>query len=118
MITSAIGTYSNAAHTLTYAWTSAQAVLIVGSTPPAPGGVLPSVSVGGLWAENAYDMAALVAANPHAKIVDAYTGDGGLPAGARVSGVLLCAGDSVIAEETPEADSQSIIPQDRAVLAN
>ncbi len=94
VITGAIGTYSNAANTLTYAWTSAQAVLIVGSTPPAPGGVFPSVSVGALWAENAYDMTALVAANPHAKIVDAYTGDGGLPAGARVSGILLCSGDS------------------------
>ena len=56
--------------------------------------MVPSASVGALWAENADDMAALVAANPHAKIVDAYTGDGGLPAGARVSGILLCSGDS------------------------
>ena len=93
-ITAAIGNYSNAANVLTYSWTVSKAVLIVGQAPPAPGGVAPAVSVGGLWLENAYDPSALLAANPNMKIVDAYTGDGGMPCGARLPGILLCSGDS------------------------
>lgn len=93
-ITAAIGNYGNVANTLTYSWSASKAVLIVGQIPPAPGGVAPAISVGGLWGENAYAASALVAANPNMKIVDAYTGDGGMPCGARLPGILLCSGDS------------------------
>ena len=94
VITSAIGSYANLANSLTYSWNSTKSVLIVGQTPPAPGGVMPSVSVGGAWQENAYDATALALANPNLKIVDAYTADGGMPAGGVITGVVLCSGDS------------------------
>lgn len=93
-ITAAIGNYSNTANELTYSWQSTQAVLIVGQVAPAPGGVLPTVSVGPLWPENAYLASALLAANPNLKLVAAYTGDGGMPAGALLPSVLICSGDS------------------------
>jgi hypothetical protein len=105
LITAAIGTYANPGglNSLTYAWSSSMAVCIVGA-PPAlvPGGVAPSVSVGLTFLENAYSWAALVAANPLARVLDAFpgnpvlfpAGDSGMPAGALVPGVLLVSGDS------------------------
>jgi len=95
-ITAAIGTYlNNGSNVLTYAWTSAMDVLIVLAPPnPVPGGVVPNVSVGPSWPENSYSWAALVAANPTAILIDAFTGDGGLPAGAITPAVLLVSGDS------------------------
>jgi hypothetical protein len=97
-ITAAIGTYiNNGSNVLTYSWDGAtQDVLIVNAPPnPVPGGVVPNVTVGAQWPENSYSWAALIAANPGAVIVDAYTGDGGLPAGAITPGILLGSGDSV-----------------------
>lgn len=105
LITAAIGTYSNPGglNVLTYAWSSAQAVCIVGSPPAAvPGGVVPSVSVGVSFLENAYSWAALVAANPLARVIDAFPanpvlsplGDGGMPVGALVAGIVIASGDS------------------------
>jgi len=104
-ITAAIGTYSNPGglNVLTYAWSSAMNACIVNSPPNAvPGGVVPSVSVGANWFENAYSWAALVAANPTAILVDAFpanpalfpNGDGGMPAGAVVPSILMTSGDS------------------------
>jgi hypothetical protein len=105
LITAAIGTYSNPGglNVLTYAWSSAQAVCIVGSPPAAvPGGVVPLVSVGASFLENAYSWAALVAANPLARVIDAFPanpvlsplGDGGMPVGALVAGIVIASGDS------------------------
>ena len=105
LITAAIGTYSNPGglNVLTYAWSSAQAVCIVGSPPAAvPGGVVPLVSVGASFLENAYSWAALVAANPLARVIDAVPanpvlsplGDGGIPVGALVAGIVIASGDS------------------------
>jgi len=95
-ITASIGAYSNnGQNELTYSWTSAQNALIVLAPPnPVPGGVAPDVSVGGLWTENSYRWSDLVAANPDAILVDAFTGDGGLPAGAVTPSVMLVSGDS------------------------
>lgn len=105
LITAAIGTYANPGglNVLTYAWSSAQAVCIVGSPPAAvPGGVVPSVSVGVSFLENAYSWAALAAANPLARVIDAFPanpvlsplGDGGMPVGALVAGIVIASGDS------------------------
>jgi hypothetical protein len=60
------------------------------------------VSVGASFLENAYSWAALVAANPLARVIDAFPanpvlsplGDGGSPAGALVAGIVLVSGDS------------------------
>jgi hypothetical protein len=95
-ISGAIGTYTNnGLNLITHAWTAAQAVLIVNAPPNAvPGGVPPLVSVGPAWPQNAYSFAALVAANPGAVLRDAFTGDGGMPAGALTPAVLLVSGDS------------------------
>jgi hypothetical protein len=95
-ITASIGTYvNNGSNVLTYGWDGlTQNVLIVGQVPPAPGGVPADVSVGASWLENSYDWQALVAANPTAVLVDAFTGDGGLPAGAITPAVMLVSGDS------------------------
>ena len=97
LITSVLGSYSNPGglNVLTYAWTSAQDCLIVGSTPGTiPGGVAAHVTVGPAWPERAYRWADLVGANPAAVLVDAFPGDGGLPAGAVVPSILLVSGDS------------------------
>ena len=99
-ITASIGTYvNNGSNVLTYGWDGlTQNVLIVGlePVPPglAPGGVAPEVAVGAFWPENSYDWQALVAANPTAILVDAFTGDGGLPAGAVTPAVMIVSGDS------------------------
>ena len=94
-ITNAIGTYSNnGSNVLTFSWNDTQDVLISGQVPPAPGGVAPNVSVGASWLENSYRFSDLVAANPDAVLVDVFTGDGGLPAGAITPSVLLASGDS------------------------
>lgn len=86
-----------------YSWMNTMDVLIVNSPPNAvPGGVPPSVSVGPAWPNNAYSWAALVAANPNARLVTTFpanpvlfpNGDGGLPAGAVVPSILLISGDS------------------------
>lgn len=95
-ITAAIGTYqNNGANVLQYRWDSTMDVLIVLAPPnPVPGGVVPDVSVGASWLENAYKWTDLVAANPNAVLVDAYPADGGLPAGAVMPAILLVSGDS------------------------
>jgi hypothetical protein len=87
--------FSNVGNLLTYYWDSTLAVFIVGAPPaPVPGGVPPLVSIGPGWFENTYDFAALVAANPAARIVEAFPADGGLPAGAVLGPFLLSSGDS------------------------
>lgn len=95
-ISPSIGTYTNdGLNNITHAWSSAQNVLIVNAPPnPVPGGVPPAITVGPSWTQNAYSFAALVAANPTAVLRDAFTGDGGLPAGAITPAVLLVSGDS------------------------
>lgn len=103
-ITAAIGTYANPGglNTLTYSWSQLQSVIIIGSPAnPTPGGVPPSISVGGGTFDNAYSWAALKAANPTAIFVDAFpaptfapTGDGGMPAGAIVPAIVVVSGDS------------------------
>jgi len=95
-ITASIGTYvNNGSNVLTYGWTNAQNVIIIGSgAGPGPGGVPPSVSVGPGTFDNSYSWAALVAANPAAVLVNAYPADGGLPAGAIMPAILLASGDS------------------------
>jgi len=102
-ISGAIGSYfNNGLNVLTYSWTSAKAVCIVGVPPAAsPGGVAPAVTVGPGFLENAYSWAALVAANPTAKLVTSFpgnvlfpTGDGGAPVGAILPSILLVSGDS------------------------
>ena len=95
-ITAAIGTYvNNGFNVLTYTWTAAMSILIVGQVPPAPGGVAPSVTVGPGFLENAYSWPAIVAANPGAVLRDAFTGDGGLPSGAVTPAIMLVSGDSL-----------------------
>ena len=103
-INAALGTYvNNGSNLLTYSWNNAKAVCIVGAPPAAvPGGVVPSVTVGPGFLENAYSFAALVAANPLAKLVTAFpanavlfpTGDGGAPVGAVLPSILVVSGDS------------------------
>ncbi len=96
-ITAAIGTFSNPGgdNILTYAWDGlTQDILIVGQVPPAPGGVPANVSVGASWLENSYTWQAIIAANPDAILVDAFTGDGGLPAGAVTPAIMVASGDS------------------------
>jgi hypothetical protein len=104
-ITASIGSYLNPGglNTLIYSWNSTMNVCIVGAPPAAaPGGVLPTVTVGPSFVENSYPWAALVAANPAAVILDAFpanallfpTGDGGMPAGQLVTGIVLTSGDS------------------------
>lgn len=95
-ISAAIGTYTNDGfNVITHAWSSAMDVLIVNAPPnPVPGGVPPNVSTGPSWFQNTYSWAALVAANPTAVLRDAFTGDGGLPAGAVTPAILLVSGDS------------------------
>jgi len=95
-ITAALGSYvNNGSNVLTYGWDGlTQDILIVGQVPPAPGGVLPNVSVGPSWLENSYNWQAIIAANPDAILVDAFSGNGGLPAGAVTPAILLASGDS------------------------
>lgn len=105
VISAAIGNYTNPGglNTLTYSWTSAKDVIIIGSPAnPTPGGVVPAVTVGPGTFDNAYSYASLIAANPNAILKDCFTrnvpvspnGDGGLPAGAVTPGLLLVSGDS------------------------
>lgn len=95
-VVASVGTYvNNGLNLLTYHWDASMAAFIVGAPPaPVPGGVPPLVSVGPGWFENTYSFAALVAANPNARIVAAFPADGGLPAGAIVGPLLLTSGDS------------------------
>lgn len=95
-ISAAVGTYTNDGfNVITHAWTAADDVLIVNAPPnPVPGGVSPNVTTGPSWFQNTYSWAALVAANPTAILKDAFTGDGGLPAGAVTPAILLASGDS------------------------
>jgi len=104
-ISNSIGTYLNPGglNTMVYKWDDTMNVCIVGTPPnPVPGGVVPIVSVGPTFLDNAYSWAALKAANPTAKFVDAFpantvlfpNGDGGLPVGAVLPSILLISGDS------------------------
>ena len=94
-ISGSIGGYTNLGNTITHSWTNLQSVMIVSSPPtPAPGGILPTLSVGPSWPNNSYNFASLVAANPQAILVDCYPADGGMPAGAVLPAILLCSGDS------------------------
>jgi len=98
-ISDSTGTFVNdGSNTLTYSWDGAtDNILIVLAPPnPVPGGVAPNVVVapGTQWFQNAYKWTDLVAANPDAVLVDAFSGDGGLPAGAVTPAILLTSGDS------------------------
>jgi len=96
-ISAAIGTYSNPGglNVLTFSWNNAKDVIIVGSPPaPSPGGVPVDISVGPGHLNNAYKFSALVAANPLATLIDAFTGDSGLPVGAITPAIMLISGDS------------------------
>lgn len=95
-ISNSVGTYiNNGSNVFDYSWAPSQNALIVLAPPnPVPGGVAPSVSVGPLWLENSYSWQSLVSANPGAFLVDAYSGDGGLPAGAVTPSILMVSGDS------------------------
>jgi hypothetical protein len=95
-VVASVGTYVNdGLNLLTYSWNDSMAVFIVGAPPAAvPGGVPPLVSVGPGWFENTYSFAALVAANPAARLVEAFPADGGLPAGAVLGPLLVASGDS------------------------
>lgn len=95
-ISAAIGVYTNDGfNNIKHSWTGAMDVLIVNAPPnPVPGGVPPNVTIGPSWFQNTYSWAALVAANPTAVLRDAFTGDGGLPAGAVTPAILLVSGDS------------------------
>lgn len=125
-ISNAIGTYVPGLTGCSVHWQSTETfpglnghILIVnspfippppGPTRDTPGGVLPNVTVGPLWTENAFRIADLLAGNPGAILIDAFTanpnamqggvpapivgGDGGLPAGARTPAILLVSGDS------------------------
>lgn len=94
-ISGSVGSYTNLGNTINHSWTAAQSCLIVSSPPtPAPGGILPTLSVGPSWPNNSYNFASLVAANPQAILVDCYPADGGMPAGALLPAILLCSGDS------------------------
>lgn len=103
-IVAAVGTYTNnGANVLTYRWDNTLAVTIADvPADPSPGGVLPAVTVGPSWFQNAYAWADLVAANPDAVLVDAFpanplyfaTGDAGLPAGAWVPAINILSGSA------------------------
>lgn len=95
-INDSVGTYVNdGSNVLTYSWSSNQNALIVLAPPnPVPGGVAPDVTVGASWLENSYRWSDLVAANPDAVLVDAFSADGGLPAGVVTPSILLVSGDS------------------------
>lgn len=95
-ITAAIGSFvNNGSNVLTYGWDGlTQDILIVGQVPPAPGGVAANVSVGPSWLENSYTWQDIIAANPDAILVDAFSGDGGLPAAAVTPAIMVASGDS------------------------
>jgi len=96
-ISGSTGTFVNDGNNvLTYSWDGASDnVLIVLAPPnPVPGGVAPNVTTGASWFQNSYKWTELVAANPTAILVDAFSADGGLPAGAVTPSVLLTSGDS------------------------
>lgn len=98
-IVDSIGSYVKNGDALTGTWSAAnQNVLIVGVNAPnnAPGGVAPSVSVGPSWLERSFSFAALVAANPNAKLIAVtdFVDDGGFPSGALMAAVNIMSGDS------------------------
>ena len=94
-ISGSVGSYTNLGNTITHSWTSAVNVMIVSSPPnPAPGGILPNLSVGPTWPSNSYKFSSLVAANPQAVLRDCYPADNGMLAGAVLPAILLCSGDS------------------------
>jgi hypothetical protein len=96
-INNAVGSQvNNGSNELTYSWDgNSMDVLIVLSPPnPVPGGVAPNVSVGPSWLENSYSWQSIVSANPDAILIDAFSGDGGLPAGVVTPAIMLASGDS------------------------
>jgi hypothetical protein len=97
-ITASIGTHTNPGgnNVLIYSWLNTQNVLVVNSEIAPVPGVLPALIAPGpaSWLNQSYAFAGIVAANPQARLVDAFPRDGGLPAGAVVSAVLLISGDS------------------------
>jgi hypothetical protein len=127
-VSAAIGVYTNPGglNVITHSWTAALGVLIVNAPPdPVPGGVAPIVSVGPAWPEKVYSMAALVAANPLARLVDAFpgapspfpAGGGGLPAGAIIPGVVLASGDSGTIVRSGKRVRELLVNGDNVLLA-
>jgi hypothetical protein len=82
----------------------------------APGGISPVLSNGSSWMENVFSLTDLLVACPQARLVDAVSGDGGLPAAERTPALLLCSGDSGYQEaqskwvERLEINGRSLLP--------
>jgi hypothetical protein len=86
---------------LTYSWDTTKSVMIVLLTGNGmfqyPNNLPATTFVtmnSGTWLENAISWSSLLAANPNARLVDAFPADGGMPAGAIMPAVLLVSGDS------------------------
>jgi hypothetical protein len=118
-ISEAIGVTSNdGSNRLTVRWQAGtHGVLIVGyDGSNAPGGISPVLSNGSSWMENVFSLADLLVACPQARLVDAISGDGGLPAAERTPALLLCSGDSGYQEaqskwvERLEINGRSLLP--------
>lgn len=60
--------------------------------PPAT--IPPDASTGPSWPANSFAVATLLAQYPNARIVNAFTGDGGLPKNTQTAGLLAVLGDS------------------------
>jgi hypothetical protein len=118
-ISEAIGVTSNdGSNRLTVRWQAGtHGVLIVGyDGSNAPGGISPVLSNGSSWMENVFSLTDLLVACPQARLVDAVSGDGGLPAAERTPALLLCSGDSGYQEaqskwvERLEINGRSLLP--------
>jgi hypothetical protein len=106
-VSAALGAWTWTGDTVRGEWGSLygapEGVLIVNAPPnPVPGGVAPIVDVGPTWLDKVYSWAALMEANPTAKLRAQFpgnatyfpSGDGGMPVGAWMPQVLLVSGDS------------------------
>ncbi len=71
-------------------------------------GVTPSVDLGAQWHDKAYDVSAVLAQYPQARIVRAFPNDNGLPRDTILSGLLINLGDS-----TYEKNAKALIERVR-----